>query len=119
MGNWDETETCHRPELDGNALCGAGLSLGKAPSLSQRETAENYSGELVRKKKFRVAICRDGIQWLFQRQRLRFANGGAAWDTLGYCTTKNALIRLLRSHMGADAPDLSTFPEAIGARPLR
>ena len=50
-----------------------------------RETAETYAGELFRLGRYRVAVCRDGIQWLFQRQRPRFPAGGAAWDTLGYC----------------------------------
>ena len=50
-----------------------------------RETAETYVGELFRLGRYRVAVCRDGMQWLFQRQRPAKAAGGAAWDTVGYC----------------------------------
>jgi hypothetical protein len=54
-----------------------------------RETADDYRGEVWRDGRFRICECRDGIQWLFQRQRPGFPGGGAAWDTLGYCATRN------------------------------
>ncbi len=75
------------------------------------ETAETYKGELFRQGRYRVAVCRDGLQWLFQRHRPGFTGGGAAWDTLGYCRTQEALIRLHRSYTGCDAPKLRDLPE--------
>ena len=53
-----------------------------------RETSNHYRGELFRFDRYRVAACRDGIQWLYQRQRPGSPAVGAAWDTLGYCTTR-------------------------------
>ncbi len=34
-----------------------------------RETADDYRCEVWREGRFRICECRDGIQWLFQRQR--------------------------------------------------
>lgn len=75
------------------------------------ETAETYSGELFRHGIYRVSVCRDGIQWLFQRQRPQFPAGGAAWDTLGYCVSKSGLTRLVRAHISFDIPELNGLPE--------
>ena len=83
---------------------------------SHRETAEDYRGELFRHGIYRVAVCRDGIQWLFQRQRPRFPAGGAAWDTLGYCVTKSGLTRLVRTYMGPVVPELDALPEHFSRR---
>ena len=50
-----------------------------------RETADDYRRVVWREGRFRICECRDGIQWLFQRQRPGFPGGGTAWNTLGYC----------------------------------
>lgn len=47
-----------------------------------RETAENYQGELFRIGRYRVVVCREDLQWLYQRRRSAFKAGGAAWNTL-------------------------------------
>ena len=78
-----------------------------------RETRDAYVGELFRHGNYRVAVCKDGIQWLFQRRRPSFRAGGAAWDTIGYFTTRNALIRLYRAKTGAVADELHDLPERI------
>jgi len=75
------------------------------------ETAETYRGELFRLGRYRVAVCRDAYQWLLQRRRPGFTGGGTAWDTLGYCRTREALIRLHRSCTGCEAPELNDLPE--------
>ena len=75
------------------------------------ETADGYAGELFRSGRYRVAVCRAGLQWLFQRQRLAPAAGGTAWDTLGYCRGREALMRLHRGHTGTDAPEIAALPE--------
>lgn len=75
-----------------------------------RETAETYAGELFRLGRYRVAVCRDGIQWLFQRQRPTKSAGGAVWDTLGYCVTRKGLMRLHRAHVGPDALEIEASP---------
>lgn len=84
--------------------------------LDHRESSDCYQGELFREGKFRVAVCRDGIQWLFQRQRPGKAGVGAAWDSLGYCATRKALTRLWTATMGRVHPDLAQLPEFINRR---
>lgn len=84
-----------------------------------RETAETYRGEIFREGRYRVAECRDGIQWLFQRQRPGFPAGGAAWDTLGYCTTREALIRLHRAQSGGAASAFASFPATFQRKAAR
>lgn len=78
-----------------------------------RETAETYVDELLRLGRYRMAVCRDGVQWLFQRQRLAKPAGGAAWDTLGYCATRAGLMRLHRADIGSDAPEIAALPAYI------
>ncbi len=88
-----------------------GPATGPLSRTNHRETAENYNGELFRFGVYRIAVCRDGIQWLFQRQRPRFPAGGAAWDTLGYCVSKSGLTRLVRTHIGSNVSELDALPE--------
>lgn len=84
-----------------------GAVVGKS---DHRETAENDRGELFRWGGYRVAVCREGLQWLYQRRRPGFASGGTAWDTLGYFVTRDAMMRLHRSHIGSDAPEIAALP---------
>jgi hypothetical protein len=99
---------------DGTVILGPSISLADAQV--HRETADAYAGELFRLGRYRVAVCRDGIQWLFQRQRPAKSGGGAAWDTLGYCATRKGLMRLHRAHIGPDAPEIAALPEQIERR---
>ena len=92
--------------------------IPRATSFDHRETANAYTGELFRLGCYRVAVCRDGIQWLFQRQRPAKSGGGAAWDTLGYCATRQGLMRLHRAHIGPDMSTLLGLPERIPRRTL-
>lgn len=88
----------------------AALGLGTVQGTDHRETADGYRGVILDLGRYRVAICRDGLQWLYQRRRPGAAGGGTAWDTLGYCVTRAALIRLSRSHSGAEAPEIAALP---------
>ena len=78
-----------------------------------RESADGYRGVVIDLGRYRVAVCRDDLQWLFQRRRPRFAGVGPAWDSLSFCTTRKALVRVQRSHMSFDAPELLTLPEVF------
>lgn len=64
-----------------------------AHSTSHRESDDRYAGALYTDGRWRVAVCRDGTQFLLQRQRLRKSGVGGAWDSLRYCMTRAALIR--------------------------
>jgi hypothetical protein len=84
-----------------------------------RESADDYQGVVWRKGRYRIAECRDGLQWLFQRQRAGFPTGAGAWDTLGYCATRNGLMRLHRAHIGGEAAAIAAFPESFRRRDER
>jgi hypothetical protein len=76
-----------------------------------RESAEAYAGEVFRLGRYRIAACKQDLQWLFQRRRPRKSAGGAAWDTVAYCATRKGLMRLHRAHTGADASEIASLPE--------
>lgn len=62
--------------------------------LDHRETSDRYHGELFRDGDYRVVVCRDGIQWLFQKRAGPEKYGaGARWVSIGYFTTRQALTR--------------------------
>ena len=78
-----------------------------------KETTDDYRGEVLRLGPYRIAVCRDGLQWLFQRQRGVKAGGGAAFDTLGYFCTRKGLEQLHRAHVGPETDILASFPDRI------
>ncbi len=75
-----------------------------------RETAETYRRELFRVGRFRVVVCCEGLQWLYQRRRPAITAGGVAWNTLGYCTDKKSLMRLHRAYGGAETQAIRDLP---------
>lgn len=77
---------------------------------SRHECADDYQGELMRFGRYRVAVCRDGMQWLYQRVRGRSACGAAQWQSVGYCTTRNGLMRVHNRFCGSDAPEIARLP---------
>jgi len=82
--------------------------------LDHRETADLYRGEIFRKDRFRVILCRDGIQWILQREK---RGAGARWQAFGYRTTRIALTRLWTASTGETAPELASLPVTVrGAR---
>ncbi len=91
------------------------VAYAKQEARDTRENSDTYCRELARWGRYRVLICRDGLQWLFQRKRIKFAAGRAAWDTLGYCTARSALLRLHQAHVGGDAPEIAALPPHIRA----
>lgn len=77
-----------------------------------RESADHYRGELFRNGSYRVAVCRDGIQWMFQHRRPGKAGVGGAWDALGFCRCRETLERLWREKAGHAAPaSLALLPK--------
>lgn len=76
-----------------------------------RESSDGYRGELHRMGRWRIALCRDGIQYLLQRQRPGKAGVAAAWDSISYCTTRATLSRLWRRETGDAGEILARLPE--------
>lgn len=81
----------------------------------RRETADDYHGVILCDGRIRVAVYRDGRQWLLQRRRPGNAGVGAAWDTLAYCASLPALMRLHRALTRRDEPALAALPPHIAA----
>ena len=74
------------------------------------ETADAYEGVITRQGKYRVILCRDGIQWIIQRRK---GGAGRCWRALSYCTTRAALIRLWPTSEGPVPPEITALPERI------
>ena len=87
-----------------------GLNLhptGPAPITDHRERSDRYAREILRQGSWRVALCRDGLQWILQRRRSGPKEGAtAAWDSVGFCRSRAALIRLWRAYTGEDGAAL-------------
>ncbi len=81
------------------------------------ETAGRYPGVVVQINcRWRVILCSAGIQWILQRHDGE-RGGRARWAGVGYCQTREALLRLCR---GLESPvdpaalsALSALPEHI------
>ena len=105
-----------RKKVSREAGNGEGLPDGQVkPRNEHRESADGYRGVLFDLGSYRVAACRDDLQWLLQRRRPGSPGVGAQWDTVAFVTSRSALIRLHRSHTGHDAPALLTLPEHFKA----
>ena len=107
-GEFTDTKLDNRGVID---LCNASSINTHGPQgFDLRETSETYKGELFRLGLYRVVVCREDLQWLYQRRRPTITAGGVAWNTLGYCANKTQLMRLHRSHSGSEAQAISDLP---------
>ena len=107
-----------QPGLENRFATAAGTSKiasseqhAKSAGTDHRESADSYRGELFRFGDYRVAACRDGLQWLYQRQDPAKALAGARWRTLGYCVTRAALERLQRENLQPESREIAALPE--------
>ncbi len=81
---------------------------------TNHESADNYSCVIYRHKGWRIIECRDGIQWIIQK-RANCGVRGAEWKSKSYCTTREALNRVWRTHTGALGNMFDHLPERIGS----
>ena len=86
------------------------------------ESADEYSSVIARlDARHRVIKCKDGVQWILQRKRGERC-GRARWTGVGYCLSREALLRLCRASGARIDPSewaaLVALPEYItgGAR---
>ena len=77
--------------------------------LSAREENDNYKDVVaVLTPKLRVIRCRDGLQWIVQRQNNK-RGGLPIWSSFAFCGTKEGLLmRLPKGGQGC-------YPEAWAA----
>ena len=63
-------------------------------NLSRRESDAGYAGVLAwLNARWRVIVCRDGIQWILQRHKRPGSVSGAQWTGEKYHRTRERLIR--------------------------
>lgn len=97
------------------SLIAALYETGAANSLASKghtfETSDNYERVLFVEGRYRISVCKQGLQWLFQQRVTEKPCAGARWRTLGYCTSKKALARLQHRFQGAICPNLDHLPE--------
>ena len=98
-------------EAAGNPNIATSQPTIQKPAGDHRESADDYRGELFRSGNLRVAVCADGLQWLYQRRDPVKAMAGARWRTLGFCRTRAALERLQRENLQPPAPEIAALPE--------
>lgn len=84
---------------------------------SHRESDDAYAGVVATlNEKWRVVVCRDGIQWILQQRRGE-RRGQPRFDGRSYCRTREALIRVCREHAGeidaAALAVLQALPERL------
>lgn len=84
---------------------------------SHRERDDNYAVVIVQlAPRWRVIVCRDGIQWILQRRSVLPPNTGT-WSGKSYSTTKDGLMAAcsrLELPSGASAlVVLDALPETI------
>ena len=81
--------------------------------LSAREESDNYKDVVaVLTPKLRVIRCRDGIQWIAQRQNNKRA-GVPIWTSFAYCGTKEGLLMRLSAGGENCDPKAWTIIEAL------
>jgi len=83
---------------------------------SHRESDEAYRGVVaLLNDRWGVIVCKDGIQWILQRQDAGKSLHGAPWRGRSYCRTRQALIRDARYHAGDISPAALSILEALPA----
>jgi hypothetical protein len=86
--------------------------------LSAREESDNYKDVVaVLTPKLRVIRCRDGIQWIVQRQNNK-RGGLPIWSSFAFCATRESLFIRIRGHLQALEKDESKILplEVLAAR---
>ena len=83
------------------------------------ETADGYPGVVVQiNRRWRVILCSTGIQWIVQRHDGE-RGGTARWVGVGYCLTREALLRLCRASCGPVSPSISEVLDNLPAHITR
>ncbi len=92
-----------------------------APDQSSRshcETSATYENVIAAAGEHRIAICKQNMQWLFQRRRPRKQGAGERWDNIGYCITRLGLMRLQRAENADLQRVIESMPEKFTATKL-
>lgn len=87
------------------------------PNVDRQDTSEssdNYRNEIFRNGRYRIALCKDGIQWLLQKQD---RSKGSRWRSERYFTTRASIASQWQSATGQlTVPDeVESLPEFVSA----
>lgn len=80
--------------------------------LSHKETHDNYHGVILRRGRFRIVLCRNGVQWIIQKGKQ--SGPHMRWRGQSYCRTKKALVRLWTQLSTSSALALDLLPDICG-----
>ena len=100
-----------------NAIAPISDKLNPLTGPSHRESDDNYDCVVARLDDgWRVIVCRDDLQWILQRRDGERV-GRARWTGVGYCRTRESLLRLCRAACARIDPSewavLAALPESI------
>ena len=83
------------------------------------ETADRYPGVVAQiNRRWRVILCSADAQWILQRHDGE-RGGTARWVGVGYCLTREALLRLCRASCGPVSPSISEVLDNLPAHITR
>ena len=89
-----------------------GVAVTEPPS--HRERDDGYKGVIAQlAPRWRVIICRDGIQWIVQRKEV---SHGGPWRGMSYHTSRDGLLRAcgsLEALRSSGLEALAALPEFI------
>lgn len=84
------------------------------------EWANDYARAILRSDKYRIVVCKDGIQWIIQKRAGR-RHGQPRWEGLAYCRSRSVLKRVwtgLQADLGCHRSwhMLDELPATFGGR---
>lgn len=88
------------------------------PRTIRSEASDNYPGEIIRVGRYRVIVCKNGEQWIVQKQASSAgAQTGRTWKAIGYHLTRKPLTRVWQEKSAMPPPEqLLDLPEKFPYR---
>ena len=88
-----------------------GIPFKADEKTDHRESSDNYHREIYRDGKFRIILCKDGIQWIAQRHKAAGKRAGGRWHSFGYYATKKGLMGLWTRSGAPVPPEIERLPK--------
>ena len=84
------------------------------PPVSHRESNDHYQAVVTHlNDRWRVIVCKDGIQWILQRRTRAESPDGARWESRSFLRSRNALIGVSHGNAGEIDPNAAAILEAL------
>jgi hypothetical protein len=91
----------------------------QVPTSRLPESDSHYPVVAQLDARWRIIICRDGLQWILQRRQVSAASERHSrddWRGRSYCRTKTGLVRCCGEYCGPVEPDAAATIAALAAR---